>query len=93
MAQRPRVRGKRVVGEIAEAPPVAEEASRVRGSAPIGGHDSARESVGTTVGNRRPLRTGTRSAVGRATVRVAPTERFVGADAPVRPVQWVLDGA
>ena len=28
MAQRPRVRGKRVVGEIAEAPPVAEEARR-----------------------------------------------------------------
>ncbi len=43
-------------GEIGEAPPVAEEASRFRGSAPIGGHDSGRESAGTTVGNRRPLR-------------------------------------
>ena len=47
---------KRGVGEIGEAPPVAEEASRFRGSAPIGGHNSGRESVGTTVGNRRPLR-------------------------------------
>ena len=46
---------KRGVGEIGKAPPVAEEASRFRGSAPIGGHDSGRESVGTTVGNRRPL--------------------------------------
>ena len=46
----------RVVGEIGEAPPVAEEASRFRGSAPIGGHDSGRESAGTTAGNRRPLR-------------------------------------
>ena len=46
----------RAVGEIGEALPVAEEASRFRGSAPIGGHDSDRESVGTTVGNRRPLR-------------------------------------
>ena len=43
-------------GEIGEALPVADEASRFRGSAPIGGHDSGRESVGTTVGNRRPLR-------------------------------------
>ena len=48
---------KRAVGEIGEALPVAEEASRFRGSAPIGGHNSGRESVGTTVGNRRPLRT------------------------------------
>ena len=46
---------KRGVGEIGKAPPVAEEASRFRGSAPIDGHDSGRESVGTTVGNRRPL--------------------------------------
>ena len=45
-------------GEIGEAPPVADEASRFRGSAPIGGHDSARQSVGTTVGKRAPpLRT------------------------------------
>ena len=48
----------RAVGEIGEALPVADEASRFRGSAPIGGHDSDRESVGTTVGNRRPLRSG-----------------------------------
>ena len=53
---------RRGVGEIGEAPPVAGEASRFRGSAPIGGHDSGRESAGTTVGNRRPLR-GTGSAV------------------------------
>ena len=45
-------------GEIGEAPPVADAASRFRGSAPIGGHDSGRESVGTTVGKRTPpLRT------------------------------------
>ena len=44
----------RGVGEIGEAPPVAGEANRFRGSAPIGGHDSGRESAGTTVGNRRP---------------------------------------
>ena len=48
--------GRRAVGEIGEALPVADEASRFRGSAPIGGHDSDRKSVGTTVGNRRPLR-------------------------------------
>ena len=41
-------------GEIGEAPPVADAASRFRGSAPIGGHDSGRESVGTTVGKRTP---------------------------------------
>ena len=35
---------------IAEAPPVAEEARLFRGSAPIGGHGSGRESVGATVG-------------------------------------------
>ena len=52
------VRCRRGVGEIGEAPPVAEEASRFRGSAPIGGHDSGRESVGTTVGNRRLLHGG-----------------------------------
>ena len=48
---------KRAVGEIGEALPVADEASRFRGSAPIGGHNSGRESAGTTVGSRRPLRT------------------------------------
>ena len=50
------VRRMRGVGEIGEAPPVAGEANRFRGSAPIGGHDSGRESAGTTVGNRRLLR-------------------------------------
>ena len=35
--------------EIADAPPVAEEARRFRGNAPIGGHDSGRESAGMTV--------------------------------------------
>ena len=47
------VRYRRGVGEIGEAPPVAEEASRFRGSAPIGRHDSAGESAGTTVLPRR----------------------------------------
>ena len=41
-------------GEIGEAPPVVEEESRFRGSAPIGGHGSGRESAGTTVGKRTP---------------------------------------
>ena len=40
----------RAGGEIGEAPPVADEARRFRGSAPIGGHNSGRESAGTTVG-------------------------------------------
>ena len=44
------------VGEIGEAPPAADEASRFRGSAPIGGHDSGRESAGTTVGGNRLAR-------------------------------------
>ena len=42
------------VGESAEALPVADEARRFRGSAPIGGRASARESAGATVG-KRPL--------------------------------------
>ena len=73
------MRGKagRAVREIGEALPVADEASRFRGSAPIGGHDSGRESVGTTVGNRRPLRRVTRSAMGRrAGYNPAPTEGY-----------------
>ena len=41
-------------GEIGEAPPVADAARRFRGSAPIGGHNSGRESAGTTVGKRTP---------------------------------------
>ena len=65
------VRCRRVVGEIGEAPPVAEEASRFRGSAPIGGHDSGRESAGTTVGNRRPLRSRGRVG-GRDDVGIVP---------------------
>ena len=43
-----------LVGESAEALPVADEARRFRGSAPIGGRASARESAGATVG-KRPL--------------------------------------
>ncbi len=39
--------------EIGEAPPVADAARRFRGSAPIGRHDSAGESAGTTVLPRR----------------------------------------
>ena len=62
----------RGVGEIGEAPPVAEEASRFRGSAPIGGHNSGWESGGTTVGNRRPLRKVTYSAMGRDDVGIVP---------------------
>ena len=54
-----------VGGEIGEAPPVADEASRFRGSAPIGGYDSARQSVGTTVGKRAPpIRTARYASVG-----------------------------
>ena len=44
----------RAGGEIGEAPPVADAARRFRGSAPIGGHNSGRESAGTTVGKRTP---------------------------------------
>ncbi len=57
MPTSPRVRYKgrgRTGGEIGEAPPVADAARRFRGSAPIGGRDSGRESVGTTVGKRTP---------------------------------------
>ena len=51
--------------EIAEAPPVADAARRFRGSAPIGGHDSGRESAGTTVGqSQRP-----RSKLGASAVK------------------------
>ena len=49
-------KGSPAKGEIAEALPVAEEARRFRGSAPIGGHDSGRESAGTTVGRSEWLR-------------------------------------
>ena len=45
-------------GEIAEAPPAAEEARRFRGSAPAGGHDNACLSAGTTVGRHGPRPTG-----------------------------------
>ena len=74
----------RAVGDIGEALPVAEEASRFRGSAPIGGHDSDRKSVGTTVGNRRPLRKRCKRCNGRATARVAPTDGL-------QEVQWAGD--
>ena len=59
-------------GEIGEAPPVADEASRFRGSAPIGGHDSARQSVGTTVGKRAPPLSTTRNAPSRADRVIRP---------------------
>ena len=67
----------RVVGEIGEALPVAEEARRFRGSAPIGRHDGAWESAGTTVGNRRPLRRGLqRGAMCGGTHGSRPTRLF-----------------
>ena len=47
----------RVGGEIGEAPPAADEANRFRGSAPIGGCDSGRESAGTTGGQENPAPT------------------------------------
>ena len=81
MPTSPRVRYKgrgRTGGEIGEAPPVADAARRFRGSAPIGGRDSGRESVGTTVGNHRPLRKRYKGCNGRATARVAPTEGYKG---------------
>ena len=80
-------------GEIGEAPPVADEASRFRGSAPIGGHDSARESVGTTVGKRAPPLRTTRYAFVGADAYIGPTYRTpcnasVGATLAVaRPTQ------
>ena len=76
MPTSPRIRYKgrgRTGGEIGEAPPVADAARRFRGSAPIGGRDSGRESVGTTVGKRTPpLRKG---CIGCGE-RPAPTEGF-----------------
>ena len=63
-------------GEIGETPPVADAARRFRGSAPIGGRDSGRESVGTTVGKRTPpLRTAW-WLVRRADVGIGPYGRF-----------------
>ena len=89
--------GVRAVGEIGEALPVADEASRFRGSAPIGGHDSDRKSVGTTVGNRRPLRKRNTRCNGRATARVAPTEGYKGcgrrADVGIGPYGGLQGGA
>ena len=63
-------------GEIAEAPPVADEVRRFRGSAPAGGRDSAREPVGTTVGKTRapPYRSIARLRNGR-TGSSAPTKQ------------------
>ena len=63
----------RVGGEIGEAPPAADEASRFRGNAPIGGCDSGRESAGTTVGKRAPPLRIICGRLQRATARVAPT--------------------
>ena len=62
------------------APPVADAARRFRGSAPIGGHNSGRESAGTTVGKRTPpLRRVTRGAVGGPMWASAPTGGTRGA--------------
>ena len=78
-------------GEIGEAPPVADEASRFRGSAPIGGHDSARQSVGTTVGKRAPpLRKrnkncGEAGRRGRRPLQSSIGKRSVGDDAYIVP--------
>ena len=65
-------------GEIAEALPVAEEARRFRGSAPIGSHNSGRESVGTTVGKRTPPLRTARWLVRRADVGIGPYGRCSG---------------
>ena len=67
----------RVGEKIGEAPPAADEASRFRGSAPIGGRDSDRESAGTTVGKRAPPPRIIWELLRRATARVAPTEQGV----------------
>ena len=72
-------------GEIGEAPPVADEASRFRGSAPIGGHDSARESVGTTVGKRAPPLRTIKNPLHRADRVVRPYNRFRRGRRPRRP--------
>ena len=80
-----------VGGEIGEAPPVADEASRFRGSAPIDGHDSARQSVGTTVGKRAPpLRKrnknyGEAGHRGRRPLQGSIGKRSVGDDAYIVP--------
>ena len=72
-------------GEIGEAPPVADAASRFRGSAPIGGHDSGRESVGTTVGKRTPpLRRGCKRCGGE---NESPSHGFA-VPAPFRQGGW-----
>ena len=69
----------RVGGEIGEAPPAADEASRFRGSAPIGGCGSGRESAGMTVGKRAPPLRIICGRLQRATARVAPTGGTRGA--------------
>ena len=85
-----------VGGEIGEAPPVADEASRFRGSAPIGGYDSARESVGTTVGKRAPpLRKrnknyGEAGRRGRRPLQSSIGEWCVGDDAHIVPLTALL---
>ena len=53
--------------EIADAPPVAEEARRFRGNAPIGGHDSGRESAGMTVSTSLAARLGRHTHAGTET--------------------------
>ena len=64
------------VGESAEALPVADKARRFRGSAPIGGRVSARESAGATVGKRpsgRPVVHPPQGRRGRRSLRSTPS--------------------
>ena len=78
-------------GEIAEALPVAEEARRFRGSAPIGSHNSGRESVGTTVGKRTPpLRTAW-WLVRRADVGIGPYGSFIGSVVDIKRSSILLE--
>ncbi len=78
-------------GEIGEALPVAEEASRFRGSAPIGGHNSDRESVGTTVGKRTPPLRTARWLVRRADVGIGPYGSFIGSVGDIKRSSILLE--
>ena len=78
-------------GEIAEALPVAEEARRFRGSAPIGGHNSGRESVGTTVGKRTPPLRTARWLVRRADVGIGPYGSFIGSVVDIKRSSILLE--
>lgn len=78
-------------GEIAEALPVAEEARRFRGSAPIGSHNSGRESVGTTVGKRTPPLRTARWLVRRADVGIGPYGSFIGSVVDIKRSSILLE--